>query len=604
MDKSDKTINFTLESAFRDAFNQVGIANEIPIRLVDATNPEFGDYQINGVMGAAKSLKTNPRELANRVIEKISLDGVVSKLEVAGPGFINITLDANYLAGFVNSLNEENRFGVNYLDHQKEIVVVDLSSPNLAKEMHVGHLRSTVIGDSLSRIFAYMVDKVIPQNHVGDWGTQFGMLIAYLLEHEPVAQNQEIIVQIKDLEQFYQKAKRKFDEDGNFANKARDYVVKLQSHDPEIFSYWYKFREESLKHCEEVYKKLHIDEPNYRLAKASANGSHEDGYVCGESFYNDRLPQVIEELKHKGLLEESEGAKCVFVSRFAKEGEFPGGEETPFIVQKQDGGYLYSTTDLAAVNYRVHDLKAGRIVYVVDARQSFHFKQLFIISKAAGFAKQDSLLEHSSFGTMMNEDGRPFKTRDGGTVKLIDLVNEAINRANNLVKQRNPEWSDKEQMDLAEVLAIGAIKYSDLSKNRNSDYIFSFDKMLAFDGNTAPYLLYAYTRIQSILKKSDEIDIDSCAINISNKAEHKLALHLAKFATIIEVASRECFPHYICQYLYDLSGLFMQFYESCPILKVEDITQKYSRLRLAKLTAEVLKHGLNDLLGIHVVDRM
>jgi arginyl-tRNA synthetase len=288
---------------------------------------------------------------------------------------------------------------------------------------------------------------------------------------------------------------------------------------------------------------------------------------------------------------------------FFAPGELSGGEETPFIVQKQDGGYLYATTDLAAINYRVDNLHATRIVYVVDARQSFHFKQLFLVGKKAGFAKPDTKLEHTTFGTMMNEDGKPFKTRDGGTVRLIDLINEAKLRAKKIVADRNTEWSEFDKNELVNILAIDSIKYSDLSKNRNSDYVFSFDKMLAFDGNTAPYLLYAYTRIQSILKKAEVKDSSSYQININEVAEHKLALHIAKFADTVDVTAKEAYPHYMCQYLYNLASLFMQFYEACPILKSENNAIKESRLAIANLTAEILKTGL-DLLGITTIDRM
>lgn len=584
-----QTISTILETAFRAAFTELGLSADVPVRLVESTNPDFGDFQVNGAMGAAKTLKTNPRELAGRVIEKVSLAGVASKLEIAGPGFINITLDNDFLAKFVAGLNKSNKYGADFLGHKPEKVVVDLSSPNLAKEMHVGHLRSTVIGDALARVFEYMGDEVLRQNHVGDWGTQFGMLIALMLEvgfaNNPDGSNKNIdSFAVNDLEEFYRNAKQRFDTDEEFANTARQYVVKLQSDNPGItLDYWKTFRDVSLNHCQLVYDILDV------------NLNKND--VMGESSYNQELPKVLERLIAQNLLVESKGAKCIFFT----DGELPGGEETPFIVQKQDGGYLYSTTDLAAMDYRVFKLNANRIVYVVDARQAFHFKQLFIVGKKAGFAKTETKLEHSAFGTMMNEDGRPFKTRDGGTVKLIDLIDEAIVRASKIVAKRNPEWSASEQSELARHLAIGAVKYSDLSKNRNSDYIFSFDKMLAFDGNTAPYLLYAYTRIQSILKKANTADL-SGTINVVEVAEHRLALHIARFAENLDIASRECLPHYICQYLYNLAGLFMQFYEACPILKADAVTTQ-SRLALARLTAETLKIGL-DLLGISVVDRM
>lgn len=577
------TISHGLETAFRLAFTELGLSTDTPLLLAEASRPEFGDYQLNGAMGAAKALKTNPRELATKIIAVVKLDGI-AKLDIAGPGFINIILDNNYLSTYVSSLNDKNKYGVLNIGHKPQKVVVDLSSPNLSKEMHVGHLRSTVIGDSLARMFEYLGDIVVRQNHVGDWGTQFGMLIAYLQANSSGDINN---FTVSDLEKFYQGAKRRFDEDENFANIARQEVVKLQSSDPEILKLWNVFRKESLRHCQEVYDTLNV------------NLNNND--VMGESAYNEQLPKIINDLEQKNLLIESDGAKCVFFA----EGELTGGEETPFIVQKNDGGYLYATTDLAAMNYRVNQLKADRIVYVVDARQSFHFKQLFVIGRKAGYANSSTQLEHSAFGTMMNEDGRPFKTRDGGTVRLIDLINESKLRAKNIVEQRNPEWDEKDKAELANILAIDAIKYSDLAKNRNSDYIFSFDKMLAFDGNTAPYLLYAYTRVQSILKKAKEVDVlIGDKIIIIEPTEHKLALHIAKFADMLSIASRDCMPHHVCQYLYELAGLFMRFYEACSILKAADKNTQESRLGLANMTAEVLKTGLHDILGIEVIDGM
>lgn len=589
-----QTISSTLEDAFRNSLTQLGIGSEVPVLLVEATRPEFGDFQMNGAMGAAKTLKMNPRELANKIISTVNLDKIVAKLEIAGPGFINITIDDNYLASYASKLDKDsNKFGVSFLKHNPERVVVDLSAPNLAKEMHVGHLRSTVIGDALARIFEYMGDTVIRQNHVGDWGTQFGMLIAYM--QEGVKNDSDLHQQtfkLSDLEKFYQGAKGRFDEDENFADRARKIVVQLQGGDEQILKFWHVFVETSLKHCQEIYDALQIN-----LTKA-------DEY--GESKYNKDLPLVVDRLTKQNLLQDSKCAKCAF---FAP-GELPGGEETPFIVQKQDGGYLYSTTDLAALNYRVHDITfkgntkgADRIVYVVDARQAFHFKQLFILGRKAGFAKNDTKLEHSAFGTMMNEDGKPFKTRDGGTIKLIDLINEAKLRARQIVEERNPDWTDIEKSELANILAIDSIKYADLSKNRNSDYIFSFDKMLAFDGNTAPYLLYAYTRVQSILKKANINSLTMGDIKVTHVAEHRLLIHLAKFADSLDISQKECYPHYVCQYLYNLAGLFMQFYEACPIIKAEDTKQVSSRLSIANLTAEILKTGLN-VLGIKIVDRM
>lgn len=576
------TVLSLLEAKFRDAFTKVGLDNNVPVRLVESTNLDFGDYQVNGVMGAAKALKMNPRELATKIIEQLNVDEIIGKLEIAGPGFINITLNNTFLVQYLQSLTEANKFGIANLAHKKENVIVDLSSPNLAKEMHVGHLRSTVIGDSIARVFEYMGDNVIRQNHVGDYGTQFGMLIAYMKEELKLNSTDDFA--IDDLEDFYRRAKVRFDSDEDFANLSRQYVVKLQSDNPEdTVIFWKKFRDASLSHCQKVYDKLDV------------NLTIND--VKGESEYDDRLSQVVVQLKDKKLLVESDGALCVFFA----EDELAGSDTAPFIVQKKDGGYLYATTDLAAIDYRVKELHANRIIYVVDARQAFHFKQLFTVAKKAGFANHDTDLFHSAFGTMMNEDGKPFKTRDGGTVKLSDLIDEAILRATNIIKERNSEWSDDEINHLAHHMAIGAIKYSDLSKNRNSDYIFSFDKMLSFEGNTAPYLLYAYTRINSLTKKVDNIPQEQYVF--THTSEHRLASHIAKFADVLNTVAQECHIHYLCNYLYSLSGLFMSFYEECPIIKAEDENTRQSRRFLAQKTAEVLATGL-DLLGIKVVERM
>ncbi|TXI91174.1 MAG: arginine--tRNA ligase [Neisseriales bacterium] len=600
-----ETIQQILEQKFRSAFIAVGIDSNIPVILQESGRPEFGDYQINGAMAAAKQLKQNPRELAQKIIDNVEFGSVIEKLELAGPGFINIHLADAFLAGRLGS-------GItNVKSTDKKNIVVDLSSPNLAKEMHVGHLRSTVIGDALARVneFIYGEEHVLRQNHVGDWGTQFGMLILYMREHNLLEQmdygNDSLQYDnttrvgygfhVRDLEQFYQGAKKRFDEDPAFAEEARACVVKLQNWDfsDELgklaCTFWNVFRSESLRHCQQIYDLLGV----------KLNETH----VCGESFYekvhqvgqNTRgLIGVIEELEKKSLLVESDGAKCVFLD----------GDDTPFMVQKNDGGYLYATTDLAAIDYRVNHKHADRVLYVVDARQSFHFKQLFAVAKKAGIAQHSELI-HVPFGTMMGEDGKPFKTRTGGTVKLIDLINEAVKRATALVKERNPEWSDDEIASLGQILGVSAMKYADLSKNRTTDYIFSFDKMLEFEGNTAPYLLYAYTRINSIFLKAQSTidDYLNKDIMITNGDEHKLALHIARFPDRLIQVARENYPHYLCSYIYELAVLFMKFYESSPILKEADLVLRDSRLVLAANTGKTLEVALR-LLGIPVVAKM
>jgi len=542
------------------------------IIISDASKPEFGDYQFNGIMKLAKKLRKNPREIAVDVIEHIDTTDIISKVEVAGPGFINIWLNNSWLSTQTTSIIDDERVGVGFVDKPQR-VVVDYSGPNMAKQMHVGHLRSSIIGDTLATLLEFLGDDVIRQNHIGDWGTQFGMLIAYLEEQGEDNNHQNL----QDLEQFYKDAKVRFDQSEEFAKKAREYVVKIQQGDPHCLNLWQKFIDTSLHHCEEVYHKLGV------------NLTRDD--VRAESFYNPQLPKVIDTLTKKGLLVDSNGAKCVFLE----------GSDTPVIVQKGDGGYLYATTDLAGLEFRAKELKANRICYVVDARQGEHFKQVFKISKLASMVEEDVRLEHIAFGTMMDKSGKPFKTRDGGTVKLIDLLDEAVIRARETISKRNSH-SEDELEKVAYAIGIGAVKYADLSISRESNYLFSWDKMLSFDGNTALYMQYAYARIQSIFRKyNGELN---GKIIIGDELEHRLALMILKFEDTLIKASTDATPHTITAYLYDLVTLFMKFYELNPILKdgvKEDI--KISRLLLAKLTSSVIKKGL-DILGIEVVNKI
>ena len=549
-----------------------------PAVIAPAGRPEFGDYQANGVMGAAKARKMNPRQLATEVLEKLDLAGIASKVEIAGPGFINITLAPGFLAGLAQQALGDVRLGVPQPAAQR--VVVDYSSPNLAKEMHVGHLRSTIIGDALARVLRFLGHEVIAQNHVGDWGTQFGMLTAYLIEAE---QGGEATLALNDLEDFYRRAKQRFDADEAFATRAREYVVKLQGGDAQVNALWQKFLDVSLHHCEAVYEKLGVG-----LTRAD---------VRGESAYNDDLPAVVADLQARGLAVESDGAQVVFLDEFRNK----EGEAQAYIVQKQDGGYLYSTTDLAAVRYRAATLKADRVLYVVDARQALHFQQMFTLSRKAGYAPEGMKLEHVGFGVMLGDDGKPFKTRSGGTVKLAELLDEAELRAFALVSEKNPDMAEAERRQIARSVGIGAVKYADLSKNRNSDYVFSWDSMLAFEGNTAPYLQYAYTRIASVFRRAGAWD-EQAPIQLQEEAERQLVLALARFAEALQAVARETMPHYLCAYLYELAGQFMRFYEACPVLKSEGALRD-SRLRLCRLTADTLRTGL-DLLGIDVLEAM
>lgn len=559
-----------INNVIKDTFLKAGIEYE-PMSVSEATKPEFGDYQFNGAMALSKKLSKNPREIAQMILDSLSLTGMLTKAEIAGPGFINLWLNPFWLATECKQALHAKRLGVEVSVNPMN-VVVDYSGPNMAKQMHVGHLRSTIIGDTLANLLTFLGDDVIRQNHIGDWGTQFGMLIAYLEES-----GEDASVSLKDLEQFYKDAKGRFDLETRFADKAREYVVKIQSGDKHCLQLWKKFIDISLGHCEEVYQKLDV------------SLTRED--VRAESFYNDDLPKVVEDLQKTGLLTQSDGAQCVFLE----------DDEIPVIVQKGDGGYLYATTDLAALRYRAQVLGAKRISYVVDARQAGHFKKVFKVAKEAGFVPKDVKLEHIAFGTMMDKGGKPFKTRDGGTVKLIDLLDEAVIKAKKTIN--NKEQYTEEEIDiLAKIIGIGAVKYADLSINRESNYIFNWDKMLSFEGNTSLYMQYAYARIQSIFRKFDGELVGE--IIISDDLEHRLATMLLRFEDVLNRAAIDASPNQITTYLYELGTLFMRFYEQNPILKIGvDEKMKLSRLQLAHLTAKTIKQGL-DILGIKVVDRL
>jgi arginyl-tRNA synthetase len=559
-----------INNVIREAFDKAGI-DETPIPVSEATKPEFGDYQFNGAMALSKKLGKNPREIAAAILEHLDLSTVLVKAEIAGPGFINLWLNDAWVSEACQEASADERLGIEKKSDPIK-VVVDYSGPNMAKQMHVGHLRSTIIGDTLANLLEFLGDEVIRQNHVGDWGTQFGMLIAYLEE-----MGEDGSGSLQDLEQFYKDAKKRFDEDEAFADKAREYVVKIQSGDAHCLNLWQKFIDISLGHCEVVYEKLDV------------NLKRE--HVRAESFYNEELPKVIDELDAVKMLQESDGAQCVFLE----------GEEIPVIVQKGDGGYLYATTDLAALRYRANVLGAKRISYVVDARQGEHFKQVFKVAKASGFVPEDVKLEHIAFGTMMDAGGKPFKTRDGGTVKLIDLLDEAVVKAKAAIKEKDA-YSEEEVERLAKIIGIGAVKYADLSINRESNYIFNWDKMLSFEGNTSLYMQYAYARIQSIFRKyGGKINGE---IIIGDELEHRLSVMLLRFEEVLERAAVDAAPNQITTYLYELVTLFMRFYEQNPILKegVDEKT-KQSRLALADMTARTIRQGL-EILGINVVDKL
>ncbi len=577
------SIKSLLDQRVLAAMAAANIPGECPANITISSRTGFGDFQANGSMAAAKRLKTNPRELAQQIVENLDLRGIADKVEIAGPGFINIHLAPAFLSEQLQCLSADKKLGANTPTPQT--VVVDYSSPNLAKEMHVGHLRSTIIGDAVARTLEYLGHSVIRQNHMGDWGTQFGMLIAEL--EEQLGEGEQVELALGDLEVFYQQSKKHFDEDRGFADKARDYVVKLQSGDAHCRKLWQQFIDISVAHSEAIYRDLNV------------TLKHTD--IRPESAYNDDLATILSDLQQQQLAVEDQGAQVVFLQELADK----KGNPSPVIVQKSGGGYLYATTDLASLRYRSSTLKADRILYFIDARQSLHMKQVFTLATKAGYVTGNISLEHLPFGTMMGKDGKPFKTRSGGTVKLTDLLEEAVERACALVKEKNSAISADEMAEIGQKVGIGAVKYADLSKTRTNDYIFDWETMLSFEGNTAPYLQYAYTRIRSIFRKAGTKYSDvSQRINISEDQEKILALKLLQFGEVLQQVADDAYPHILCSYLYELASAYMVFYEHCPILK-ENIPSEIrdSRLAICQLTSRILAQGL-DLLGIEVMEQM
>jgi arginyl-tRNA synthetase len=566
-------IRSLLSERIEAAFTALGLEGQALLQA--ASRPEFGDYQANGVMAAAKRAGKNPRDVAQQVIDTLDLQGIAKELAIAGPGFINITLAPEFIAqASTTPAHTDN----------PQCVVVDYSGPNLAKEMHVGHLRSTIIGDCIARVLESLGHRVIRQNHVGDWGTQFGMLLTYMADQGAASGS------LSDLENFYRQAKQRFDEDEAFQQRSRQAVVALQSGEPSMLQQWQKFIDISMSHCQELYDRLGIDLT--------------DQNMDGESSYNDDLKNTVDHLAAQNLLTESDGAQCVFLDEFKSK----SGEALPVIVQKSDGGFLYSTSDLACLRRRIGDFKADRVLYFVDARQALHFKQVFAVAAAAGISNPAVELVHMPFGTMLGKDNKPFKTRQGALVKLSDLLDEAVSRAGQLLQDRqvqskNPDIDDAELARLAQTIGIGAVKYADLSKNRTSDYVFDWDQMLSFDGNTAPYLQYAYSRARSIFTRGgiNPATLPTQVVSV-DQPERRLAVVIAGYQDLLEQVAEEGYPHQLCAYLYELAGRFTQFYEQCPILNSEDEV-KTRRLALTKQTGDVLANGLS-LLGIGVAERM
>jgi len=579
-----KSVVEALLSQTIDTLKQQGVLAEDVSPRINISNTKdksHGDFACNIAMMLAKPAGMNPRELAEKIIAALPADPRISDTQIAGPGFINFFVNDSWLEQQVSDTLADVNLGIKAADQTKTIVV-DYSSPNLAKEMHVGHLRSSIIGDAVVRALEFQGHNVIRQNHVGDWGTQFGMLLAFMEEQ----QNNGESLDLADLEGFYRASKQRFDESEDFATRARELVVALQSGDEYCNKLWAEFNSISLEHCLELYKRLNV--------------SLTEKDVRGESAYNNDLQNIVNELTKAKLLTEDQGAKCVFLEEFKNK----DGDILPVIVQKAGGGFLYATSDLAAIRYRAQQLNADRVLYFVDQRQALHFNQVFALAHKAGFASEDTSLEHLGFGTMNGEDGKPFKTRSGGTVKLVDLLDEAEERATALVRSKNPDMSEIELKEIARAVGISSVKYADLSKDRARDYIFNFDQMLSFEGNTAPYLMYAYTRVASIFDKASlDMNTISGEVKLEQEKEKDLANKLMQFPEVLARVTQKGHPHTLCSYIYEVAGLFSSFYENCPILAADNEQQKLSRLRLAALTGKTIKQGLN-ILGIDTLERM
>ncbi len=559
------------------------LANADPL-LVPASNPKFGDYQSNAPLSLAKACGQPPRAIAEQILAQLDVSDLCDPPSIAGPGFINFQLKPSYLASQLQQMQADSRLGIAPVATPQR-VVVDFSSPNIAKEMHVGHLRSTIIGDCIARILEFLGHDVLRLNHVGDWGTQFGMLITHLREAEPISDID--LISIGDLVQFYKEAKKRFDDDADFRERSRQAVVDLQSGQEEAKTAWSFLCETSRKEFQKIYDLLDI-----HLTER------------GESFYNPLLPAIVEDLAAAGLLVEDQGAKCVFLEGYTNK----NGDPQPLIIQKSDGGFNYATTDLAALRYRIQQDHADRIIYVTDAGQATHFAQFFQVARRAGWMPEQVQVTHVPFGLVQGEDGKKLKTRSGDTIRLQDLLDQAIARAKADLesrikaedRQETPEFIDH----AAHVLGIGAVKYADLSQNRTSNYVFSYDKMLALQGNTAPYLIYAYVRVQGIYRKGKLAEQADTTAKILLQAETELLLarHLLQLTDVLNLVTHDLLPNRLCQYLFELSQKFNQFYDRCPVLQAEP-SQRQSRLALCQLTAHTLKLGLS-LLGIQVLDRM
>ncbi len=586
-----QALDTQLRGAMQRAFPEVDAL--LDPQLAAASKPEFGDFQANGALPLAKPLKQAPRQIAAAIVEQLQADAEFTALclepQIAGPGFINLTIRPERLAAEVASRLGDERLGVPAVENGAP-VIVDFSSPNIAKEMHVGHLRSTIIGDSLARVLEFRGHPVLRLNHVGDWGTQFGMLITHLKQVAPEALETADAVDLGDLVAFYREAKKRFDDDDAFQTTSREEVVKLQGGDPLSLKAWGLLCDQSRREFQKIYDRLDI-----RLSER------------GESFYNPFLPAVIEGLKQTRLLVTDDGAECVFLEGVKGK----DGKPLPVIVQKSDGGFNYATTDLAAIRYRFAALPDGdgarRVIYVTDAGQANHFAGVFQVAERAGWIPEGARLQHVPFGLVQGEDGKKLKTRSGDTVRLRDLLDEAVERSETDLRARLQEEDRSESEEFinhaAGTVGLAAVKYADLSQNRITNYQFSFDRMLALQGNTAPYLLYAVVRIAGIARKGGDLDAAATAqLQFSEPQEWALVRELLKFDAVIAEVEEELLPNRLCTYLFELSQVFNRFYDQVPVLKADSEVLP-SRLALCRLTADTLRLGLG-LLGIPTLDRM
>jgi arginyl-tRNA synthetase len=554
------------------------------------TDPKFGDFQTNAALVLGKGLKKNPRDVATDLVTRLGSPDFIDAPEIAGPGLINFRLKTEYLNVQIQARATDAKLGIESATPPRTILV-DYSSPNVAKELHVGHIRSTILGNAISRLQTYLGHTVIRDNHIGDWGTQFGKVIlgykkfgdANLLETDALAH----------LEDLYQRINEAGKTDPAIAEAARLELVKLQKGDSENVALWRKFVEVSKAAMHQLYRRLDV------------SFDHEHG----ESFYNDLLAGVVEDLQAKGIARESQGAIAIFsdgtlepkldpfMASHKETGEF---KDSPFLIMKQDEGFLYATTDLATLKYREETFHADQIIYVTDGRQQQHFQQLFAVARRWGYTQR---LDHVWFGAILGEDKKPIKTREGKPIKLRALLDEAEERAAKIIAEKRPDFSPEKQKELARVVGLGALKYADLCQSRNLDYVFSWEKLLAFDGNTAPYLQYAYVRVASIFRKAS-VEISSVAgpLHLTEPAEIALAKKLLEFSDTLAVSAEEARPHYLCNYLYDVATSFSRFFEHCPVVQ-SDEPIRTSRLTLCRLTAATLKEGLH-LLGIETVEEM